>query len=719
MPLVCGINYFCISGTEITNVDDNYELSGYFNGEEYWSGMTNGNFIYYVTGTSEYWCLSSSLGGSCILFGASPCISNCPDLCNVYLSTGNCPSPTPSPTVNCDVLDFTAIFDCEVSPTPSNTPTETPSPTLTPTPSVTNYCPSIGINVSISAYTPTPTSTLTPTPSITPEVIYYCNFSGDVTFTTVDSVILCPGSKQFQDCSNGVMYYTTSVVETPSGVPLSTYMIFEAIVDGVSRCLWYVGQNDNTIGGNIIDLVSGPLGYANLNECNLCVPQISMSPTATPTLTPTPSVTPPPTSLPSTLFYIFRNCAVTTEYIVQTLPSITTIPLTVLKTTTGDCWQYLTSVPNFVGLPPGSSYTFFLGNYFTSIESSIFNTCGDCFENIPVSSSPTPTPTITPTVTTTSTVTPTPTVTPTITKTPTQTPTVTPTISVTPTTTITPTVTSTNTPTLSVTPTVTLTPTNTLTPTPSGLPCFDDCSTFVAFRGTTTGGLGFNVQSYKQSSNTLTLFGNFPNSYNDIANSTDKLWLLRADNVTIEEYDISLCPPSFVLNRIITSPVTLGSLFAFSNTVLYSTNLGVSPNKIVSLNITSTTAVVTDITTLPPTYLANKDIMVTDTSNKIIVLVGTPSPSPSQRVLQYSSTGVLEFDINITSGMPGKTVTSIFEESSRIYLVTNDNSVYRISNTSPYALLPQPSMVGTTGANFGASQAKLKFAPFCIPTNFI
>jgi len=45
--------------------------------------------------------------------------------------------------------------------------------------------------------------------------------------------------------------------------------------------------------------------------------------------------------------------------------------------------------------------------------------------------------------------------------------------------------------------------------------------------------------------------------------------------------------------------------------------------------------------------------------------------------------------------------------------------VYRISNTSPYALLPQPSMVGTTGANFGASQAKLKFAPFCIPTNFI
>jgi hypothetical protein len=197
--------------------------------------------------------------------------------------------------------------------------------------------------------------------------------------------------------------------------------------------------------------------------------------------------------------------------------------------------------------------------------------------------------------------------------------------------------------------------------------------------------------------------------------------MLRSDNVTIEEYDLTLCPGTIVLNRIITSPVLLGSLFSVSNTILYSTNTGVSPNKIVSLNITSTTASVTNITTLPAGYLANKDLMVTDTSGKIIVLVGTPSPSPTQRVLQYSSAGVLEFDINVTSGMPGKTLTGIFEQSSRIYLVTNDNSVYKMGNTSPYALLPQSSMVGPfgpLGASFGASQAKLPSGPFCIPTNF-
>jgi len=68
--------------------------------------------------------------------------------------------------------------------------------------------------------------------------------------------------------------------------------------------------------------------------------------------------------------------------------------------------------------------------------------------------------------------------------------------------------------------------------------------------------------------------------------------------------------------------------------------------------------------------------------------------------------------------MPGKVVTSIFEESSRIYLITSDNSVYKIGNTSPYALTPQPSLVGAPGINVGASQAKLPSGPFCIPTNF-
>jgi len=655
-------NFYCISNTGIPNVDDNYTLSGVYNSYDYWSGSTYGYYIYYVTGTSEYWCVSSSLGGSCTLFGASPCISSCPDICDTYFSAGVCVTPTPTPTVNCTVLDFTAIFDCEVSPSPTNTPTETPSPTLTPTPSVTNYCPSIGINVTITGITPSATSTLTPTPTASPVITYYCNFSGDVSFITVNSIIQCPGSKKFQDCYSGEFYYTTSEVNTPSGDTLTQFMIFESTVDGVSSCISYVGNTTQTIGVNNIVLIDGPLGYSNLGECALCLPQLTQTPTLTPTLTQTPTLTPTPTTSLEPYYYLFRNCDETNQYIIQTSPSfLTLVGQTLLDVNINSCWEFISQSVTYPSLSPFYNVTYFEGNYFSSGTNGIsYNSCPDCANSIP----PSPTPTTT------------------------------------------------------VTPTPTLTPTTTVTPTPSNLPCIDDCTTFIAFRGTTTGGSGFNIQTYQQSSNTLTLFGNFSNTYTDIANSTDKLWLLRDNGVTIEEYDISFCPVSFTLNRIITSPTQLGSLFAYSNTILYSTNIGVTPNKIITLNITSTTAGITDITTLPTNYLANKDIMVTDTGNKIIVLVKTPSPSSTQRVLQYSSSGILEFDINVTSGIPGRELSGIFEELSTIYLLTSDNSVYKINNSSPYALLPQSSIVGL-GNNFGASQTSAKTPPYCIPKNFI
>ena len=248
-------NFYCISNTGIPNVDDNYTLSGVYNSYDYWSGSTYGYYIYYVTGTSEYWCVSSSLGGSCILFGASPCISSCPDICDSNFSAGVCVTPTPTPTVNCTVLDFTAIFDCEVTPSSTVTPTVTPTPTITLTPSSTNYCPSIGIDVTITGITPTVTPTPTLTPTSSPVITYYCNFSGDVSFITVNSIIQCPGSKQFQDCYSGEFYYTTSEVNTPSGDTLTQFMIFESTVDGVSSCISYVGNTTQTIGVNNIVLI--------------------------------------------------------------------------------------------------------------------------------------------------------------------------------------------------------------------------------------------------------------------------------------------------------------------------------------------------------------------------------------------------------------------------------------------------------------------------------
>ena len=390
-------NFYCISNTGIPNVDDSYSLAGVYNSYDYWLGSTYGYYIYYVTGTSEYWCVSSSLGGSCILFGASPCISSCPDICDSYFSVGACVTPTPTPTVNCTVLDFTAIFDCEVTPSSTVTPTVTPTPTMTPTPSSTNYCPSIGIDVEITGITPTVTPTPTPTPTTSPVITYYCNFSGDVSFVTVNSIIQCPGSKEFQDCYTGEFYYTTSEIITPSGDTLTQFMIFESSVDGISSCISYVGNTTSTIGVNSIVLIDGPLGYSNLGECSLCIPEVSQTPTNTPTNTPTPTVTPTPTPSLEPFYYLFRNCNVRTQYIVQTSPSfLTIVGQTLFDLNVNSCWEYISQTVSYPSLSPFDTVTYFVGNYFTNTTGIAYNNCPDCISGIPPSQTPTPTPTSTP-----------------------------------------------------------------------------------------------------------------------------------------------------------------------------------------------------------------------------------------------------------------------------------------------------------------------------------
>ena len=155
---------YCISNTGLVGADDNYITGGTYNGDTYWTGQTSGWTIYYYTGVTSYWCLSDTLGGTCYLTGKYPCVSSCPDLSNIYVFSGICLTPTPTPTQNCDVLDFTALFDCNFIPTPTQTPSASFTPTPTITPSSTNFCSIIGIDASGYTYTSTPT----PTPTVTP-----------------------------------------------------------------------------------------------------------------------------------------------------------------------------------------------------------------------------------------------------------------------------------------------------------------------------------------------------------------------------------------------------------------------------------------------------------------------------------------------------------------------------------------------------------------------
>lgn len=98
---------YCINNTG-TIFDDNYDVAGVHNTYGYYTGSTNGYVIYYSTGETQ-WCLSTVLDGSCGLFGQSPCINSCPDLCDELFFSGACPTPTPTPTAACNI-DFDGLF---------------------------------------------------------------------------------------------------------------------------------------------------------------------------------------------------------------------------------------------------------------------------------------------------------------------------------------------------------------------------------------------------------------------------------------------------------------------------------------------------------------------------------------------------------------------------------------------------------------------------------
>ena len=288
-PLTCSPMY-CIKDTKFV-YDDTYVaiLGSEYNGAGYWSGQSNGYVIYYSSADTQ-WCLSTTLGGSCLLSGKSPCTTTCPDLCEHFFYKGLCTSTTTTTTIDCSTFDFSAIFDCEVFPTTTTTTsTSTTTTTTSPPP---NPCSGVSISATISAYT---TTTTTFNSTTTTTTIYYpCNFSGDVTFNTIDIEIKCPISKEFKDCYDmgGTRYYTNDVLTNPMGGDIEVGMVFSALVDGDLKCISYVGINNDVSPINTITLVDGSFGTYP-NGCYVCNQSTTTTTTIAPTTTTTTTTTIP------------------------------------------------------------------------------------------------------------------------------------------------------------------------------------------------------------------------------------------------------------------------------------------------------------------------------------------------------------------------------------------------------------------------------------------
>ena len=396
---LCDLIY-CFRTTlpSLSGYNGNYTQTGTYNLNFYYEGDGTEFGVVYYTGSQ--WCLSTSLGGICLLEGSTPCYSDCPDISANYFNGGPCPTPTPSP-VNCEPFDFNAYFDCDWEPLPTPSPSvdcgdvnfDVTSLGVTPTPTPSgNFCSGTSVSFSVCQYnSTTPTPTTTPTITLTKTV----DVQGQATFVMLDELFECVNVKILVDCETGDQLYTSDNL-IYSGTPVTTGITMSVIINGNLMCVTYSGTS-NTISSNCnVDEI-----IAISSSCDTCnvfpspTPTGTSQPTQTPTVTPTmtmnatPTRTPGPTPTPTSHWvYVYESCeplgeqSVNTQ-VIQTVKITSLTNLTVDQTfqdNKGRCWKYIGQFTTNYIAPPTVSPITYTGNYFgsQSIASDVFDTCTDC-----------------------------------------------------------------------------------------------------------------------------------------------------------------------------------------------------------------------------------------------------------------------------------------------------------------------------------------------------
>jgi len=235
--LPCQISQFCLNSyfTPLEIYDGEYFSAGTYNSRLYYTATT-GAYIFYNT-TTTTWCLSTVIGGDCILKGPTPCNGSCPDFNPVYFSSGVCLTTTTT-TSECETFNFEGYFDCAPTAiTPSLSATLTPTPTMTMTPSSTNYCFSYNSDVSFSSYTSTTTTSTTTTTTINRDLVVI----GSENFNLINTIFLSPGQCYgFELCDSSVEYYVQPTILFDN-INLIIGRIYDLNINGVNSCLTFLG----------------------------------------------------------------------------------------------------------------------------------------------------------------------------------------------------------------------------------------------------------------------------------------------------------------------------------------------------------------------------------------------------------------------------------------------------------------------------------------------
>lgn len=371
-PTPCTVPEYCLTSNfnSFSAFTGNYFNAGIFNGFAYFTGDTISPSFLFFNGST--WCLSSTLGGSCILVG-STCVGVCPDL--PMLFPGAC-LPTPTP-FSCSTFDFSAFFQCQdptPTPTASSTPTPTPTTSPTPTPTVDN-CPNVGISLSATTTGSGETESFSLIEAL-PETI---DVAGTVTFSMSSNSFDCPFTNKLIDCLTFDEYYVEANLSSgstaiPSGSTISAY------INGVLKCVTFVSTapvSTNAILNKVVQIFSA------CTDCEITVPPTATPvPTATPTPTSTPTSTPTPTPFVENTF-IYVSCSGTTgqsKILAQLLSGDGEL---IGQTTNynGTCWTLTAILEGWQPTYPADIIYF--GDFFSgSTIIGPYDNCEDCITGV-------------------------------------------------------------------------------------------------------------------------------------------------------------------------------------------------------------------------------------------------------------------------------------------------------------------------------------------------
>jgi len=298
-PAACASGDFCLTTSlpGLANYNGQYTSGSTYNGRITYSGgsISTGVVYYFTSATESYWCLSTSLGGSCLLRGSNPCYSACPDISFGSFVAGVCPTPTPTP-IDCSTFDFNAYFDCDWEPLPTPSVSvdcddvnfQVTSLPLTPTPTPSgNFCTGKAVSFVINEI-PSGSPTPTPTPTIT--LTKTVDASGKVTFNIFEETFSCVSVKVLNKCGTDIYYYTSDSL-VYNGTPIQSGMVMLAVVNEEIMCVKYERDDSNLSSNSNVDTVLSIYG----NDCSNCSNLPTPTPTTTPTQTGTPSVSVTPT----------------------------------------------------------------------------------------------------------------------------------------------------------------------------------------------------------------------------------------------------------------------------------------------------------------------------------------------------------------------------------------------------------------------------------------